>query len=335
MKKWLFIVLAIMLAGCNANNASEKEQATKEEEKDKEKVTIMLDWYPNAVHSFLYVAEEKGYFEEEGVDVDIQFPANPTDPIQLAAAGKVTLGISYQPDVIMARTDQGVNVKSVGAIVRSPLNRVMFLKDSPIQTPKDLEGKTVGFTGIPLNEAIVHTMIEKDKGNPEKVKMIDVGFELNSAVVTKKADAVVGAYINHEVPLLKHEGHETRNFDPTQYGVPNFYELVAVTSDETWEKQQDTIKAFWRAAEKGFDFTEQHPDEALEILLSKQDEANFPLIAEVEKQSLEILLPKMKSEKGFGSQTEEPWAETAEWMKQEGLVKKEPKLEEMFVNIAE
>ncbi|OCA87108.1 ABC transporter substrate-binding protein [Pseudobacillus wudalianchiensis] len=335
MKKWLFLLLALLLAGCNTNSASEKAQTAEGKEKKKEKVTIMLDWYPNAVHSFLYVAEEKGYFDAEGIDVDIQFPANPTDPIQLAAAGKVTLGISYQPDVIMARTDQGVKVKSVGAIVRSPLNRVMFLKDSPIQRPKDLEGKTVGFTGIPLNEAIIETMVAKDKGNPKKVNMIDVGFELNSAVVTKKADAVVGAYINHEVPLLKHEGHETRNFDPTKYGVPNFYELVAVTSDETWEKQQDTIKAFWRAAEKGFDFTEQHPDEALSILLSKQDEANFPLIEEVEKQSLDILLPKMKSEKGFGSQTKESWIETAEWMKASGLIKKEPKLEEVFVNIAD
>ncbi|MEK4030418.1 ABC transporter substrate-binding protein [Pseudobacillus sp. FSL P4-0506] len=335
MRKWLLALFVIVLAGCSSNDASEKKTAAGAGEKQKEKVTIMLDWYPNAVHSFLYVAEEKGYFKEEGVDVDIQFPASPTDPINLAATGKVTLGISYQPDVIMARTEQGVNVKSIGAIVRSPLNRVMFLKDSPIKAPKDLEGKTVGFTGIPLNEAIVGTMVEKDKGDPEKVKMIDVGFELNSAVVTKKADAVVGAYINHEVPLLKHEGYETSNLDPTKYGVPNFYELVAVTSDETWEKQQDAIKAFWRAAEKGFNYTEQHPDEALQILLSKQDEANFPLIEEVEKQSLKILLPKMKSEKGFGSQTKEPWIETAEWMKKTGLIKKEPKLEELFINIAE
>ncbi|GLY10702.1 ABC transporter substrate-binding protein [Pseudobacillus badius] len=332
MKKWFMLMLVLLLAGCNSNGTGEEKT---DEGQNKDKVTVMLDWYPNAVHSFLYVAEEKGYFDEEGVDVDIQFPADPTDPIKLAAAGKVTLGISYQPDVIMARTDQGVSVKAVGALVRSPLNRVMFLKDSPIRTPKDLEGKTVGFTGIPLNEAIVRTMMEKDKGNPEKVKMVDVGFELNSAVVTKKADAVVGAYINHEVPLLKHEGHETRNLDPTKYGVPNFYELVAVTSDQTWEEQEKEIKAFWRAAEKGFEFTEKHPDEALQILLSKQDEANFPLIEEVEKQSLDILLPKMKSEKGFGSQAKEPWEETAQWMKKAGLIKKEPKIDDMFINLAD
>ncbi|MGM7636054.1 ABC transporter substrate-binding protein [Bacillus sp. Hm123] len=339
MKKWLLIavsiVLAAMLTACTSKEKEEKKTASNEEKKELKDVSIMLDWYPNAVHSFLYVAQEKGYFEEEGVNVDIQFPANPTDPIQLAAASKVTLGISYQPDVVMARTDQNIAVKSVGAIVRSPLNRVMFLEDSEIQTPKDLEGKTIGFSGIPLNEAIIDTMVQYDQGDPKKVKMVDVGFELNAAVASKKADAVVGAYVNHEVPLLKHEGIETRNFDPSKYGVPNFYELVAVTSDQTWNEQQDEIKAFWRAAEKGFEFTEQHPDEALQILLSKQDAANFPLIEEVEKQSLDILLPKMKSENGFGSQEKEPWEETSKWMKEAGLIKKDPNIDELFVNISE
>ncbi|WP_338753734.1 ABC transporter substrate-binding protein [Bacillus sp. FJAT-52991] len=338
MKKWLLvavsIVFAAMLTACGSKEKEEKTTSN-EEKKELKDVSIMLDWYPNAVHSFLYVAQEKGYFEEEGINLDIQFPANPTDPITLAAAGKVTLGISYQPDVVMARTDQNVAVKSVGAIVRSPLNRVMFPKDSDIQTPKDLEGKTIGFSGIPLNEAIIDTMVQHDKGDPEKVKMVDVGFELNAAVVSKKADAVVGAYINHEVPLLKHEGFDTRNFDPSKYGVPNFYELVVVTSDQTWNEQQDVIKAFWRAAEKGFEFTEQNPDEALQILLSKQDEANFPLIEEVEKQSLDILLPKMKSENGFGYQEKESWEETSKWMKEAGLIKKDPNVDELFVNIAE
>ncbi|KKB39124.1 ABC transporter substrate-binding protein [Bacillus thermotolerans] len=329
MRKWLYAAIVLLLVGCGSEEANEAVPAGEEK---KEKVTVMLDWYPNAVHSFLYTAEEKGYFEEEGIDVDIQFPANPTDPINLAAAGKVTLGITYQPDVIAARTDQGVNVKSVGAIVRSPLNHVVFLKDSPIQSPQDMEGRTVGYPGIPLNEAIIETMVKHDGGDPEKVKLTDVGFELNSAVVTGNTDAVVGAYINHEVPLLEHEGYEVSYLNPTDYGVPSFYELVAVTSDQTWEEEKESIQAFWRAAEKGFEFMESHPDEALQILLDKQDASNFPLIEEVEKESIEVLLPKMKSETGFGSQTKEAWEETAEWMKEAGLVKGEPQIEEMFVN---
>src|SRR5690606_1873200 len=133
--------------------------ACSETKEENQKVSIMLDWYPNAVHSFLYIAQDKGYFEEEGIEVDIQFPANPSDPINLAAAGKVTLGITYQPDVLIAKTEQSIGIKSVGALVRSPLNHVAFLGKSGIASPKDLEGKTVGYTGIPLNEAMLETMM--------------------------------------------------------------------------------------------------------------------------------------------------------------------------------
>src|SRR4051794_23477476 len=120
MKKWMkpaaVMIAAMMLTACGGNK--EETETSGEGEKELKEVSIMLDWYPNAVHSFLYVADEKGYFKEEGIDLDIQFPANPTDPINLAASGQVTLGITYQPDVIVARTEQGVGVKSVGAIVR-------------------------------------------------------------------------------------------------------------------------------------------------------------------------------------------------------------------------
>ncbi|KKI94003.1 ABC transporter substrate-binding protein [Bacillus sp. SA1-12] len=340
MKKYLLLLLCMMLVlltACSVGeNSTSKQTASREKEiKELKDISIMLDWYPNAVHSFLYVAQEKGYFEEEGLNVDIQFPANPTDPINLAAAGQVTLGISYQPDVIIARANQDVNIKSVGAIVRSPLNRVVFPEDSEIQSPKDLEGKKVGYPGIPLNESLIQSMVKADGGNPESVEMIDVGFELGSSIVSKKVDAVVGAYINHEVPVLKHEGHATRNINPTDYGIPSYNELIAVTSDKTWEIEQESIKGFWRAATKGYEFTAENPEEALNILLTNQDEANFPLVEEVETESLDILLPLMKSEEGFGSQSQEQWEETISWMKDADLIEKEPAVDDIFVNIAE
>jgi putative hydroxymethylpyrimidine transport system substrate-binding protein len=340
MKKLLLFILCFMLGlltACSSGESTSTESTGegKEVTKKLKDVSIMLDWYPNAVHSYLYVAQEKGYFEEEGLNVDIQFPANPTDPINLAAAGQITLGISYQPDVIIARANQDVKIKSVGAIVRSPLNRVVYLEDSDIQSPKDLEGKTVGYPGIPLNESLIKSMVKADGGNPDNVEMVDVGFELGSSIVSEKVDAVIGAYINHEVPVLKHEGYETRNLNPTEYGIPSYNELIAVTSDKTWEEEQDSIKAFWRAATKGYEFTAENPEEALNILLSNQDEANFPLVEEVEVQSLDILLPLMESNEGFGSQSKEQWEDTINWMKEAGLIEKEPAVDDIFVNISE
>ncbi|WP_147532781.1 ABC transporter substrate-binding protein [Bacillus marasmi] len=337
MKKWILACISVMLAFVmTACGAKQQEGVSKDEKsEDLSQIDIMLDWYPNAVHSFLYVAEEKGYFKEEGVKVNIQFPANPTDPLNLAAAGKITIGLYYQPDVIMARTNEDIPVKSIGAIVRSPLNSAVFLKDSSIHSPKDLEGKTVGYPGTPLNEVYLAEMIKHDGGNPDKVKLVDVGFELVSTLATKKTDAVIGAYVNHEVPILNAKGSKVDYFDPTQYGVPSYYELVAVTGDKTWEKEQAEIKAFWRAASKGYEFMKKNPDEALAILLKYQDETNYPLDEKIEKESLEILLPKMESEAGFGSQTEESWQETANWFKDKGLLNKTAQIDGMFVNLVE
>ncbi|MRG88090.1 ABC transporter substrate-binding protein [Salinibacillus xinjiangensis] len=332
MKKMYLFLMAIALifvmTACSENEeAGESDELTE--------IDVMLDWYPNAVHSFLYVAQEKGYFEDEGIKVNIQYPANATDPLTLAAAGKVTLGFYYQPDVVMARANENVPVKAVGSIVRSPLNHAVVLENSDIQSPKDLEGKNVGYPGIPLNEALIQTMVASDGGDPEKVDLVDVGFELGSSLVTEQVDAVIGAFVNHEVPVLKHEGHNTRYFNPVDYGVPEYHELIAVTSDQTWEENEEEIKAFWRAATKGYEFMAENQDEALKILLDNQEEENFPLVEEVEAESMEILLPKMESENGFGSQDKDSWQETIDWLSEVGLIEEKPSVEDIVVDVGE
>ncbi|WP_240375011.1 ABC transporter substrate-binding protein [Bacillus piscicola] len=330
MRKRCAAFIAVMfitwLSACGGESTGNEngEQAVGNPEENLEEFDVMLDWYPNAVHSFLYVAKEKGYFTEEGLNVNIQFPANTTDPLNLAAAGKVDLGFYYQPDVISARANEGIAVKSTGAIVRSPLNHIVFKDEKAFESPKDLEGKQVGYPGIALNEALLRTIVKEDGGDPDKVEMIDVGFELGSALIADKTDAVIGAYVNHEVPVLEHQGHEVDYFNPVDYGVPEYYELTAVTSDETWKTQETEIKAFWRAAKKGFAFMEENPEEALQILLDNQDEANFPLEKAVEQKSLEILLPKMTAEEDFSSQSLEVWEETAEWLKDTGMISEIP-----------
>ncbi|MCQ6276896.1 ABC transporter substrate-binding protein [Bacillus sp. V3B] len=345
MKKYvgrvLSVLLLLLVAACGGNNTTqegnnETESNQESEETELKEVSIMLDWYPNAVHSYLYVAKEKGYFEEEGVKVDIQFPANPTDPLSLAAAGKITLGLYYQPDVIMARANENLPVKSVASIVQTPLNHMVFLENSPIQSPKDLEGKKVGYPGIPLNEALLETMVTHDGGDTSKVNLIDVGFDLGTAVVSEQVDAVLGAFINHEVPVLKDKGYETRNFNPVNYGVPAYNEIVLVTSDETWAQDKEAIQSFWKAAKKGYEFMKENPEEALTILFNHQDEANFRLDETVEKESLDILLPKMETKGvGFGSQDEENWEEVGAWLQDVGLIETAPEVNDMIVNIEE
>ncbi|PIC90990.1 ABC transporter substrate-binding protein [Sporosarcina sp. P21c] len=335
MKKRLFLsitCLLLLLVGCTNDTTPANQEETPNNEK--KKVSIMLDWYPNAVHSYIYVAQEKGFFNEENVEVDIQFPANPTDPMNLTAAGKVTLGLYYQPDVILAQANENIPVKAIASIVREPLNYTVMLEESSIQSPKDLEGKTVGYPGIPLNESLIKTMVTNDGGDYDKVNMIDVGFELESSLVSKRVDAVTGTFINHEVPVMDSKGFKTRYFNPVDYGVPNYSEIVLLTSDDTWDKEQDAIQAFWRAAQKGYEFMVEQPEEALDLLLNNQDQANFPLDKAIETESLQVLLPKMDTDgEAFGTLDETSWEEVRDWLHEMEMIKTKPEVDEMILDI--
>jgi len=233
----------------------------------------------------------------------------------------------------MAKANEDIPVKSIGVVVQEPLNHVVYRKDNPIESPKELVNKKVGYPGIPINEALVKTIVQDDGGNDENLQMINVEFELGSSLISEQVDAVSGMFVNHEVPLLRSQGHEVDYINPVDYGVPSYYEVVAVTSNQTWEENQEKVSAFWRAARKGFDFTVENPEEALDILLTYQDEANFPLDKQVEMESLNILLPKMKSANPFGIQELESWEETANWLQDYGLIDQLPDLDEIIVNI--
>lgn len=324
----LLISLCLVFTGC-ANKEAAVDTSNKLEEVD-----LVLDWYPNAIHSFIYAAIENGYFKDEGLKVNIKYPSNATDPLTLPAAGKATIGIYYQPDIVMARTNEKVPIKSIGAIVHTPLNVIISLKEKNINTPKDLSGKTIGFSGNPLNTEYVKTMVKADGGDPNSIKIVDVGFELLSSMITKKVDATTGGLINHEVPVLQHEGHTVNYFDPSKYGVPNYYEEVFVASDKTLKEKPETLKKFMRAAKKGYEFTKNNPDKSLKILLNNQQKDNFPLIEEVEKQSINILLPKMESkDEPFLYQDKNVWQNNIDWLYKQGLVKEKIKAEDCFVNL--
>ena len=121
---------------------------------------------------FLYEAQEKGYFAEEGLDVDIQSPAGVNDAMSMVAAGKADIGLYYQQDVIQARAEQDVPIKSIGAVVQGPLNIILSLKDKSITKPQDLEGKTIGYAGTELSEALVRSIMQSNGADPNSVNMV-------------------------------------------------------------------------------------------------------------------------------------------------------------------
>ncbi|MGN0159267.1 MAG: ABC transporter substrate-binding protein [Brotaphodocola sp.] len=364
MKRTLSIALAcaMLLCGCGSAETTKTTQAAGESQaavtvesgkaegssaadktaesgqsaspQELKEMDVVLDWYPNALHAFLYDAIDKGYYEEEGLKINIRFPSNANDAISLVAAGQAEIGLYYQQDVIQARADQNVPVKSIGAVVQGPLNIILSLKEKNITSPNDLVGKTIGYAGTELSEALVRSIMEHAGADYSDVTMIDVGFDLMSSMTTGNVDATIGCLVNHEVPQMEEEGFAVNWFDLDDYGVPTYYEGIFLASDKMIENDPESLKAFLRASARGFEDMKNDPAGVLQILLSNQNAENFPLSEAVETQSMETLLPMMETDEAkFLTQTDACWQENIDWMLEQGLIDQPVSVDDVRVNL--
>lgn len=342
MKKLIAMLLAatmvIGLVGCGGGDKQPAETAgsASAEATDLEDFSIVLDWYPNAIHTYLYVAQEKGYFAEEGLNLKVNFPANTNDGISMPAAGKADVGIYYIHDAITTAVEEDVPIVSIGAVTQKMLNVFIALEETGIESPKDLGGKKIGYGGTALSEAITAQALENVGLSADDCEFVDVGFDLMNSMTTNQVDATIGCMVNHEVPQMEEEGFKVNYFSPTDYGVPQAYEFVFLANEEAVEENPDKYKAFLRACQKGYEFMKENPEEALQILLDNQNEENFPLNKEVETKSMETILPVMETENApFLHQDIEVWQTTADWLHERGLLKEQTDVSDLFVNLLE
>lgn len=335
MKRIVSMLLACVLLLCCVSGCGAKNNDDNNTTGDLKELDVVLDWYPNALHAFMYVAMEKGYYADEGLKINIRFPSNANDAISLVAAGQADIGLYYQQDVIQARAEQNVPVKSIGAVVQAPLNIVLSLKDKNITDAKDLVGKTIGYAGTELSEALIRSIMDYVGADYSDVTLIDVGFDLMSSMTTGNVDATIGCLVNHEVPQMEEEGFEVNWFDLDDYGVPTYYEGVFLANDDAIANDSETLAAFLRASAKGFADMKADPEEALRILLANQNEENFPLSETVERKSMATLLPLMETaDATFLSQTDECWQKNIDWMLAQNLITKAPALDDVRVELA-
>ena len=319
-------VMAVGIVGCGGSEPAEDNGL--------EDFSIVLDWYPNAIHSFLYVADEKGYFAEEGLNLVVNFPANTNDGISLPAAGKADIGMYYLQDAILTAVEEDVPIVSIGAVAQKSLDVVISLKENGIETAADLVGKKIGYAGTALSEAKVECMLEQAGLTAEDCELIDVGFDLLTAITTGQVDATIGNMVNHEVPQLEEQGIAINYFSPTDFGVPEYYELVFLAGRDAVENNSEKLQKFLRAAQKGFDFMQENPEEALQILLDNQNAENFPLSPSVEKASMDVLLPAMETaDAPFMSQDVAVWQENADWLYERGLLSEQTDVSFMVVDL--
>jgi putative hydroxymethylpyrimidine transport system substrate-binding protein len=283
-----------------------------------QKVNLVLDWFPNADHAGIYGAVGEGYFADEGLDVTPTVPSDPAASLKQVGAGRAPFAISYEPEVLLARS-QGVPVVAVGAIVTHPLNAVIARTDRGISRPRELEGKTVGATGLPTDRPLLDAVVRSDGGDPAKVKVRNVGFDLAPALAAGKVDAVIGAYWNIEGVQLEHQGISVESFHLEQNGVPDYDELVVVTSDEVARKQPELVRAFLRALRKGQDWAATDQSGATAHLLDVNKDLDETTVDEQVRLTADLFSPPDGPTLGLDPAE---WATMADWMRQNGLLTK-------------
>lgn len=240
-----------------------------------DKMTLILDWFVNPDHGPIILAEEKGYFKEAGLDVEVIAPSDPSDPPKLVAAGQADLAVSYQPQLHL-QIHEGLPLIRVGTLVATPLNCLLVLADGPIKSVADLKGKKVGFSVAGVEEAVLSAVLGKQELTLDDIELVNVNWSLSPSLMSKQVDAVIGAFRNFELNQMEIEGVEGKCFYVEEEGLPTYDELIYVAKSDAMDK--DMIARFIAATERATQYIINHPEESWEIFASTsaelQDELN-------------------------------------------------------------
>ncbi|CTQ69311.1 MAG: ABC transporter substrate-binding protein [Roseibium album] len=278
-----------------------------------EKLTVLLDWFTNPDHAPVITAQTLGFFEAEGLEVELIEPADPAMPPKLVAAGQGDIAISYQP-TLHAHVEEGLPVSWVGTLVETPLNSLIVLKDGPIKELKDLKGKTIGFSVSGFEDAMLGQMLKSVGLSMDDVELVNVNFALSPALMSGQVDAVIGAYRNFELTQLEIEGKEGTAFFPEENGVPIFDELIYVVNKD--QTDDPRFVKFLAAVEAATIYLTNHPEEAWNAFI----EAYPHLNDELNKRAWADTLPRFA--KRPGSLDEGRYQRFAEFMAEAGLISK-------------
>jgi putative hydroxymethylpyrimidine transport system substrate-binding protein len=270
------VLAAVALTGCGGGGA---------EPGAPQRATLVLDFTPNAVHSGIYTALRRGYYSDAGVDLQVRQPSASTDAPKLLQAGRTDFAILDIHDLGIAR-ENGLDVVGVTPLVQRPLAAVIARADGPVTRPRDLQGRHVGVTGLPSDDAVVDSEVSADGGDPAKVDRVTIGFNAVADLAAGKVDAATGFW-NAEAVALQRQGVPVRTFRVDRYGAPPYPELVLSTTRELLHSDPGLVRAVAGATIRGYEAALRDPQAALDDLLA----ANPDLDRGEQQAEMRVLLP--------------------------------------------
>jgi putative hydroxymethylpyrimidine transport system substrate-binding protein len=301
------ILTLVVIAGCGGGRAPLPT------------VDLALDFTPNAVHAPIYAAVRRGLDRANGIDLRIRLPGEGPDSLKLVASGRVALGVLDIGDLAIARR-RGIDVVVVGALVDRPL--AALIAQPQIARPRDLEGTTIGVSGLPSDPAFVRAIMAHDGGDARKVRELTIGFGAVSALLTRRV-AAVPAFWNAEGIALRRRGRDVREFRVEDYGAPPYPEVVLMTARATLRRHRDRVLAALRAISAGAGEVRAHPAAAVRQIAAAAQTTDLGLI----RAQLDAVTPLFAPGLRLDRRIIERWAD---FELRIGLIDRRPQVDQGF-----
>jgi NitT/TauT family transport system substrate-binding protein/putative hydroxymethylpyrimidine transport system substrate-binding protein len=309
----LLAVLAPLM-GCGGEDGGAEPGASKD-------ATLILDFQPNAVHAGIYSALKRGFYSDEGIRLKVRRPSESTDAPKLLRAGRAQFAILDIHDLGIA-VEKGFGIVGLMPVVQRPLAAVIARDRAAVRTPRDLEGKRVGVTGLPSDDAVLDSVLEAGGADPAKVGRVTIGFNAVADLRAGKVDAAT-AFWNAEGVLLRRAGVPTREFRVDGYGAPRYPELVLATTAKRLDEDRELIDDVVKATTRGYRFTLAEPERSLGDLASE-----VPGIDRAaERASLRALVPAMTPAGSFDGAALEAWSR---WDADHGILRRPVDVSQAF-----
>lgn len=330
MKKgmaWLLVAMMLVLTACGEGSKATNKNETTGGAGQLEQVKLMLDYTPNTNHTGLYVAQQLGYFAEEGLEVDIIAPAQ-SGTTASVATNNIQFGVSVQETVTLARV-AGLPVVSLAAIIQHNTSGFASPVEKNIKGPKDFEGKIYGGWGSPIEEATIHSIMNADGADFNKLNIINMGDSDFFSAVKRDIDFawIYYAWTGIEAELRNEQLNMIYLQDYDQ--ALDFYTPVVITNETMINENSEQVHQFMRAVKKGYEYAIENPDEAAELLLKAVPDLNADLV----KASQQWLASRYQDDASYwGEQKLSVWAGYADWMFEHGFLEAELDAEKAFTN---
>ena len=315
----LFLICSLFV-GCSNENIKKDETSNEQQIVKNEKVTFLLDWTPNTNHTGIYVALEKGFYNEIGIDLEVLNPPEESTTA-LVAAGKANFGISFQDTMAMAMNEnKDFPIMAVAAIIQHNTSGILSLKEKGIDSFKNLEGKTYATWDNALEQATIKQVMENEGGNFEKVNLYHSTVTDAVSAIQTNVDAVwvfeAWDAMNAKVNGLDYNFIKFKDVEPAL----DFYTPVIVSSEKYLQENEETAKKFLQATKKGYEYAIENPEESAEILHKYAPEYDVNMLIESQK----YLANEYKAEvEKWGYIDANRWNNFYNWAYEKGIITKD------------